>query len=105
MTIILSVLCAILTLFLCVSVWLNIKTGILILKVGDALEDSLDILDQRYESMSKVLEKPVFFDSVEVRQVIDDIRISQNAILYVANIMVDPFEKDQPKEATGEIEN
>ena len=55
--------------------------------------------------MSKVLEKPVFFDSVEVRQVIDDIRISQNAILYVANIMVDPFEKDQPKEATGEIEN
>ena len=36
-------------------------------------------------AMSLILEKPVFFDSIEVRQVINDISISRDSILYVAN--------------------
>ena len=34
--------------------------------------------------MSKILEKEVFFDSVEVRQVINEIKISYDAIYSVA---------------------
>lgn len=105
MIFVLSVLCTILTLCLCISVWFNVKNGILILNISDAIEESLDVLDQRYESVSKVLEMPVFFDSMEVRQVIDDIRISQNAILYVANTMIDPFEQGTTEEDMREIKN
>jgi hypothetical protein len=35
--------------------------------------------------MSKILDKPIFFDSIEVRQVINDIKGSRDAVLYVAN--------------------
>jgi hypothetical protein len=36
--------------------------GKMILGVQDSIENCLDILDERYASMSQVLEKPVFFD-------------------------------------------
>tara|TARA_R110002060_G_scaffold76474_1_gene86848 strand:- start:280 stop:492 length:213 start_codon:yes stop_codon:yes gene_type:complete len=55
----------------------------------DGLEESLDVLDKRYKSMSDILEKPVFFDSTEIRQAISDISSSRDAILYVANILGD----------------
>ena len=35
--------------------------------------------------MSEILDIPVFFDSVEVRKVISDIRDCQNAVVVVAN--------------------
>ena len=53
----------------------------------DGIENALDILDEKYTSMSKILEKPVFFDSVEIRQVIRDIKDSRESVLYVANIL------------------
>ena len=81
------VLIAILTLCLIYSVRLNIKLGVIILNVEDSIEESLDILDQRYESISKILEIPIFFDSVEVRQVVSDIDMSRDAILKVANVI------------------
>ncbi len=76
-----------LSLFLCVSVFFNYKFGVILLNVQDGIESSLDILDEKYSSMSKILEKPVFFDSVEVRQVIRDIKDSRSAVLDVANIL------------------
>jgi hypothetical protein len=53
--------------------------------VEDAIEESLDILNERYGKMNEILEKPVFFDSIEVRQVIADIRECHRAILIIAN--------------------
>ena len=35
--------------------------------------------------MNEILQRPIFFDSIEVRQVIADIRDCHNAILVVAN--------------------
>ena len=81
-----------LLLTLCVSVYFNIKHGMLILKIEDALESSLDILDERYRSISKIVETPIFFDSTEVRQVISDINKSRDAVLRVANILTDVSE-------------
>lgn len=60
------------------------KFSVLIIEIEDALEECLDDLDERYQSIGKILEKDIFFDSVEVRQVINDIRISHNLILSVA---------------------
>jgi hypothetical protein len=61
------------------------KFGLIILQTQDAIEASLDILDERYARMTEILQKPVFFDSLEVRQAIEDISMSKDAILYVAN--------------------
>jgi len=45
----------------------------------------LDSLDSRFTSIQKVLDTPLFFDSPQVRQVIQDITDSRDAVLYVAN--------------------
>ncbi len=74
-------------LLLCFSVYYNYKFGVIILNVQDGIEDSLDILDEKYGSMAKILEKPVFFDSVEIRQVIRDIKDTRDSILQIANIL------------------
>ena len=57
----------------------------IIIDLEDAIEECLDLLDAKYNNMSKILEKPIFFDSVEVRQVISDISDSRAAILTIAN--------------------
>lgn len=56
-----------------------------ILDIETAIEDCLDLLDQKYKSMNDVVQKPIFFDSVEVRQVISDIKDCHNSVLVVAN--------------------
>ncbi len=75
-------------LLLCLSIFLGWKLyqfSIVIIDVEDAVEESLDILNERYRKMNEILDKPVFFDSVEVRQVISDIRECHSAILVIAN--------------------
>lgn len=67
------------------SIYFNIKFGILILKIEDTIEECLDQLDEKYQVFSKILEKPVFFDSLEIRQVIHEIRSSQDLLLLIAN--------------------
>ena len=59
--------------------------SIIILETEEAIEDSLDVLNERYVSINKILQKEIFFDSVEVRQVLADIKASQEAIVVVAN--------------------
>tara|TARA_Y100000034_G_C6628375_1_gene274190 strand:- start:171 stop:467 length:297 start_codon:yes stop_codon:yes gene_type:complete len=64
-----------------------IKFSLLLIKIQESTEISLDILDEKYQSVSKILEMPVFFDSAEVRSVIADIEDVRDAILLVANHM------------------
>ena len=73
------------TVLLGISVFFNYKFGRALIRMEDALETSLDKLDERYESISKVLEIPLFSDSPQIRQVVSDIKECQNSILYVAN--------------------
>jgi hypothetical protein len=59
--------------------------SLIILQVESAIEESLDVLNERYSKINKIAEKPIFFDSVEVRQVISEIKASHDAILTIAN--------------------
>lgn len=70
---------------LVVSVYYNYKFARVILRAEDAIEESLDLLDERYQSMSEIVKRPVFFDSVEVRQVMAEIGTCRDVILKVAN--------------------
>ena len=73
------------TVLLVVSIYYNYKFGRALIKMEDALEVSLDRLDDRYESIAKILEIPLFYDSPQIRQVISDIKECQDSILFVAN--------------------
>ena len=82
------IVCTIALVFLLsLSVGFNIRFIRSLLKIQDSIEESLDILDQSYIVVTKILDRPVFFDSLEVRQVINEINRSRDSILYVANIL------------------
>jgi len=91
--ILLSLLSCLLGLLLVVSVYYNFKFAKIIFRVEDSIESSLDVLDQGYRSISDILERPVFFDSLEVRQVITDITKVRNSILHVAEKLTSIDEK------------
>ena len=65
-----------------------IRFGIILLRVQDQLEESLDILDNQYQSINKILAQPVYSDNNEIRSVVSSIQNAQNSIVLVANIMV-----------------
>jgi len=94
--IVLIVLNTVIFLLLIVSLYFNYKHAVFILSVQDAIEESLDELDKRYTSIGKILTKPIFFDSIEVRQVMSDIGRCRNSVLKVAkNMTVIEEEKEQ----------
>ena len=74
-----------------IAIFFAVKFGMLILRVEDAIEESLDILDERYESIAEVLEIPLFSDSPQIRQVHTDLQRSRDAILLIAQILIDDF--------------
>ena len=56
MIIALSIYAGIVTVMLGISAYYNYKFGRSLIRMEDALEESLDKLDERYESISKVLD-------------------------------------------------
>lgn len=69
---------------LALSGYYNYKFARIILRMEDAIEESLDDLDTRYQTMSEIMKRPVFFDSIEVRQVIAEISLSRETVLKIA---------------------
>tara|TARA_Y100000593_G_C4311818_1_gene338807 strand:+ start:472 stop:699 length:228 start_codon:yes stop_codon:yes gene_type:complete len=55
------------------------------LNLESSIEQSLDILNYHYGNINEILQKPIFFDSVEIRQVVNDIRSCHDAVLVIAN--------------------
>jgi len=80
------------------------KFAVTVLNTQEAVERSLDILDSRYRVIAEILEKPVFFDSLEVRQCVAEIKKTREAILFIANILTEPFELAENEENMLEIE-
>ena len=87
MTVLSIVIISLLALMLCASIYFNVKFGMIILEIQDSIEDCLDVLDERYTSISKILEIPLFYDSNEVRSVLDDVRFTREQILFIARKM------------------
>jgi hypothetical protein len=81
--------CSSLTLLslLAVSIYFNIKHGVLIIQISEAIEEALDLLDSKYSNISKVLEIPLFYDSPQIRGVVDDVRICRDTLLESAQIL------------------
>jgi hypothetical protein len=87
------------------SSYYAVKFSLIILRVQDSIEEALDVLDERYRSISKVLEIPLFFDSPQIRQVVNDIGKSRDAILLIANrfASIEQEREDAAPEAQEEV--
>ena len=69
---------------LALSIYLNIRMGLVILRVEDSIEDCLDAIDEKYNAMSEVLKRPLFYDSPEVKAVVEDIKKVRESLHSVA---------------------
>ena len=87
-------LSVVLVILLIVSLYYLWKFANIVLETQDSIESCLDILDDRYRAISEILEIPIFFDSIEVRRCVDEIKKSRDAILVVANILTGPMKQD-----------
>lgn len=77
------------------------KFSMIIIEFEDTVEECLDIFDERYKSISEILEIPVFFDSIEVRRVISEISECRDSLVVVANKLTKNTEREiETKEAS-----
>ncbi len=92
---ILEIILCFISLLLAVSMYYCFKFAMTILRVQDVLEESLDTLDERYASITEILNRPLFFDSPEVRTVLEDIKVTRQAIHTIARALVDNFDEKE----------
>ena len=62
-----------------------IKFALIIIQTQESVEESLDLLDESYGKINEILQRPLFYDSAEVRQVLLEIKKSHATVLLVAN--------------------
>jgi len=97
------VVIGLLVIALSISIFKNIKLGMAILRIEDTLEECLDVIDDKYENMTEILSRPLFYDSPEVRQVVSDIRAVRDALHAIAFSLTQNIE-DHEKEIDSEKE-
>ena len=56
-----------------------IKFGIILLRVQDQIEESLDILDNQYQNINEVLQMPVYSDNIEVKSIVRNFIVETNS--------------------------
>jgi len=76
--------CLVLFLTTAIFVYYSVKWGMIILKIQDRLQESLDIMDEKHSSITEILQRPLFYDSPEVRQVLWDIEGARRALHLIA---------------------
>ena len=81
-----------LAILLVISFFYNFKFALIILRVEDVIEESLDIIDEKYADISRILKIRLYYDSPEVRGVLRDVEQTREAILHIARVLsqVDP---------------
>jgi len=72
-----------------------LKFGMLILRFQDALEEALAIIDEKYMSISSICERPLFYDSPEVRRVLADVKETRDALHQIAFALSEDFTPDE----------
>ena len=82
------IIVSIIFLLLLITTYYCIKFALIIIKVQETIEESLDILDKSYNKFNKILDIPIFYNSPEVKSVIAEIEYSRDSLLYIANQLV-----------------
>jgi len=97
--------CIILGITTILTSYFAIRFGLIILSFQDSLEESLDVIDEKYANISSICERPLFYDSPEVRQVLEDIKSTRDSLHKIAYSLSSEFvseEKDEEEEQSGD---
>jgi len=94
-----------LAVMLVISTYYAFKFAFIILDFQEALEDSLEVIDTKYSSISAICELPLFFDSPEVRKVLDDIRDARDSLHRVAIVLSENFDAEDIDGVTSADDN
>jgi hypothetical protein len=81
------------------SVRLNLKYSEKLEDVREQVEESLDVLDTCYQRAAQRAKLEVLSDEPVVRDLLDDIKITRDAILLVANLIVEPLSEVDERNA------
>tara|TARA_Y100000593_G_scaffold63811_1_gene117882 strand:+ start:1323 stop:1643 length:321 start_codon:yes stop_codon:yes gene_type:complete len=102
----LSILSGVLLVLLAISIFINVRLGIIVLRIQDTIEETLDVLDDRYESITKILEIPLYSDSPEIKRIHRDIQACRDSVVLIANrlVSIDASKVDAALENEGKQE-
>lgn len=75
------------------SIRKNLQYSEKLQEVGDQVEESLDVLDACYQRAAERAKLEVFTDEPVVKELLEDIRTTRDAILLVANLIVEPLKE------------
>ena len=81
-----------------------IKFALIIIKMQEVLEESLDKIDDKYQRISDILEIPLFFDSPEIRRLLIEIKDIKNIILEISSNLTS-FNKNKKIDTDSKEEN
>jgi len=70
-------------------------------EVTSQVEESLDMLNEAYSSISRHLESPVLFDDPVVVAMINDAKYAKESMLLVANKLIEPFSDEAGSNEEG----
>ena len=96
--VLLSVLCVLLATALAYSLRLNLQYQDKIESVSEQIEKSLDVLDTCYHRAAQRAGLEVFSDEPVVKELIEDIKETRDAILLVANLIIEPLQGEEEKD-------
>jgi len=68
----------------------------------EVIEESLDIIDQKYQNLNKILEIPLFHNNTEIKHAIKEVQETRDVLLYIANQLVK--DKNTLEEEVSNIE-
>lgn len=95
------ILIAILSALLLFFAYFCIKFALIVIKMQEELEYALDEIDKKYSRITEILDIPVFFDSPEIRRLLEEIKDIKRVILEISA----RFSKINNKEIQQEIED
>lgn len=64
-----------------------VKFALYIFDLEDRIGDALAVLEEKEKSISKILEIPIFYDSPQIRQVLNDVKTTRKAIHDIIPMM------------------
>ncbi len=75
-----------------------VRFGKIILSYQDSLEQALETIDEKYNNISAICERPLFYDSAEVREVLNDIKATRDSLHQVAFSLTENFSIEEEDE-------
>jgi len=80
---------------LIISLYYLYKFALVLIELQDVINESLELLDNKFKIISKILQTPVFFDSQEVRRVLKELEDIKVLVLYIANRLANSLNKKE----------